>query len=102
MDLMEDLPVALRMGLLVEAVRSGGPDVAVRALDEAVHDLDKRRVPDFFVALDSPHEEVREAAADLYDFHLNQTFESAAAARAWWQKHARRFDAELIETELEP
>jgi hypothetical protein len=102
LEMIESLPPALQLGLLVEGAQNSASDVAVRSLDSAIHLVNKRRIMDFFPALDSPQAEVQATAQEFFEFHLGQTFDSQAKARAWWQANSHRFDQDLIEVQLDP
>ncbi len=87
---------ALLMRVYEKALAAPHQDVRDAGMSELELMSNPRALEVLFGALDSPYAETREEARATIDFLIEQEFDSASAARAWWQANRRRFSADLV------
>ncbi len=87
---------ALLLQVYEKSLAAPHHDVRESGLGELELMSNHRALDVLFDALDSPYAETREEARAVVDFLIDQEFDSAAAARAWWKANRHRFSAELV------
>jgi HEAT repeat protein len=96
-EILENQPVTDRLRALDLAINSGHKELQFSAIDELQFETNHRSVEILIPHLDSADEDIRENARSTVSFLLNEDFESASEAQAWWQANKATFDSEPIQ-----
>lgn len=93
---MEGQSDAVLLRIYEKAIEATHGDVREAGLGELELMSNHRSMDMIFGALDSPHAETRAEAQLIVDFLIDQDFNSAGQARAWWKANRHRFSEDLV------
>lgn len=96
LDVVDHQDSATKKALLLLALRSNRPDVALAALGELEVDATPESLPLIMEGLSSRNSEVRDETRGTLQFLLDEEFSDSEAAARWWQRNRHRFDRNLI------
>ncbi|MBR6471435.1 MAG: hypothetical protein IKS83_06530 [Victivallales bacterium] len=102
LDAIKHLDGDIQYTTLQNALGSAYPEVQMGALRLLFKADNKDAMELILAAMESDNEQVAEEAALHVNHKLTQDFESAADAKAWWDKNADNFDYDMTEIQSEP
>ena len=97
LDALEGQTVTARVRALDQAMQSGHKELQLPAVGELQFESNHQAIEALIPHLDAPDADVRSEVEFTLRFLLDQDFESAGEAHAWWQANKASFDAELIQ-----